>query len=159
MFLINIKGLGNGKHKIELDPQIIENDKFPEISNEIIISGSLYILDERIIFNGKVKTELNLVCDLSLENYTETVDFDFKINVIQNSNDSEIDDLNSIIMKDENSFNITDYIMEEIAIRIPMKKVSPKYKNKNINDIYPEINKDSALENNNWAKLKNLKLN
>lgn len=158
MFLINIKGLGNGKHKIELNPQRLENDKFPEISNDIIISGSLDILDERIIFNGKVKTELNLVCDLSLENYNETIDFDFKINVVQSSNESDINDLNSITMKDENSFDITDYILQEIAVRIPMKKVSPKHKNKNINDIYPELNKETT-PNNNWEKLKNLKLN
>ena len=42
---------------------------------------------------------------------------------------------------------------------LPMKRISPNYKDKNFEDLFPEFIKENIAENNPFAKLKDLKLN
>ena len=127
-----------------------------EVNTKVYYDGSKYKLS--FDFYG----ELESVCDISGEDFLEEVEGEyevyFKINStgIQfvNQEDENLFDL------DDNIIEIDDLIRQEIILAIPLKKVSPKYKDKEFSDLHPELTKsDTKAENPAFSKLKNLNFN
>ncbi len=181
MLKIRIHGVSDGKHKISLS-SYAENipDMFPEFFGEILVEGELTKSARRYKFSGTANCKANLICDISATDYTEeittkivlalvvdsTLYFEQKKNIIDY-------DLEIGLHEDDIFFDISEIVKDELAVSLPMRRISPKYKNRSFSDLYPEYtstattitNNNNHNHNNNksntderWNVLKNIKI-
>lgn len=162
MLLLNAQGLSNGKHFIEISGYADGDFKSDIIDSEVFVKGSLRVHNDRIILKGKAWTKAKLICDLSLEDYREDIEAEIEVNIIKGMKEefrSENDENTIYIGEEEKTANITEIIVQELLVKIPMKKVAPKYRGKDIEEIYPEIIEDKKEGLSPFDILKNLKNN
>jgi uncharacterized metal-binding protein YceD (DUF177 family) len=70
-----------------------------------------------------------------------------------------------IIREDDKYFDMTQEVCEQLAVRLPMKRIAPEFAEVEFEDLYPEYSikkekevfKDELDER--WAPLKKIKLN
>jgi uncharacterized metal-binding protein YceD (DUF177 family) len=72
------------------------------------------------------------------------------------------------IAEDEKFIDLTDDIREELIVHLPMKRVSPEFRDKSFEDVFPQYSgsdnkkskkkKDHEIDDR-WSALKNIKLN
>lgn len=138
---------------------------FSEFIGELHWQCKLHKVGDRCTMIGKVSCIANLLCDISLEEFEEEISSDFKLIALKNNkfaskNDSEEDII--LLKEDAIEINLGESLLEILAVAIPMKKVSPNYRNKELKEIYPEyvITEEPKIsESNVWGALKELKLN
>jgi len=152
MLFVDIVGLKNGRHHFEIKSEIDKKLKTKEIVNPIEVTGELIVHGDNIYIDGKASTDMRLKCDLSLEDYSEYIETDIKITLSkrQDSVDfasTESDEDNIIYISDEQKkVDISEIVVQELLVKIPMKKVAPQYRDKKIEDIHPSVNKDIDKE-------------
>ncbi|MFA7325364.1 MAG: YceD family protein [Candidatus Kapaibacterium sp.] len=162
MLLLNAQGLSNGKHYVEISGIADGDFKSEIIDSEVFIEGSLRVYNDRIILNGKAWTSAKLVCDLSLEEYRERIEAEVNINIIKGMKEeyrTEKDENIIYVGEEEKNANITEIVVQELLVKVPMKKVAPQYKDKDIEEIYPEIKEIKKEGLSPFDILKNLKHN
>ena len=162
MLLLNAQGLSNGKHFIEISGLADGELKSDIIDSEVFVEGSLRVHNDRIILKGKAWTSAKLICDLSLEEYREDIAAEIDISIIKGmkkENRSEKDENTIYIGEEEKIANITEIVVQELLVKVPMKKVAPKYRGKDIDEIYPEIKENKKEGLSPFDILKNLKNN
>jgi uncharacterized metal-binding protein YceD (DUF177 family) len=175
MISIFIQGIQNGLHKIDISaPVSEEHDLPPEFFGNISITGELRKLGNRFTLVAQLECSAKLICDRSLEEYVEVVSAEFKTAFIANGEDenridkdTDWDDEVNIGIE-EKKINISSLVREVLFLNLPMKRISPEYRDKEFEDLYPEYtarNTEDIEEEKNtdlderWAPLKNLKLN
>lgn len=166
MIKISIKGMEDGNKSIVLT---YPTDKLVELTeyffDDIRVTGKLVKLKDRINFDGNVECNGKFVCDRSLKEYEEIISNDLKWtclrdNVADEETESSEPGVLSIGM-DEMEIDITNEVVEQLLVAIPMKKIAPEFRDKEITDIYPDftVDEDERKVNSEWSKLKNLKFN
>jgi|GEM_PF-4718065 len=165
MLLIPIKNLQEGTTELKLS---FKSDAIysiiDEFSSPINLVCKLTRFGNQIDLKSKVSTKANLICDYSLENFEEDINLQlnliFKLNLSKSEKDLFKDEDNIIFYNNEdNDVDISQKLREELIMALPMKRISPKYKEKSFKDLYPELTKEIIAENNPFANLKNLNLN
>lgn len=162
MLLLNAQGLSNGKHYVDISGYAEGDYKSDIIDSEVFVEGSLRVYNDRIILKGKAKTDAKLVCDISLEVFRQTIEADIEINVIKGMKEeyrTEKDDNTIYIGEEQKTADITEIVVQELLVKIPMKKVAPQYKGKDLEEIYPEIKEIKKEGLSPFDILKNLKNN
>lgn len=162
MLLLNVLGLSNGKQNIEFSGLADGIFKSEFIDSEVFIEGTLRVHNDRIILKGKAWTSAIFTCDLSLEEYREEIEADIEINIIKGMKEeyrSEKDDNTIYISEEKKNADITEIVVQELLVKVPMKKVAPKYRDKDIEEIYPEIKETKKEGLSPFDILKNLKNN
>lgn len=165
MIKINIHGMKDGEYEINLNTDISKIDcHFDEFFGTINVKGIIKKIGNRYTIVAHSSAMANLVCDRSLENYTEQIISDINLSyiadtqaVLENSanrNDSEL-----FIREDAQFIDITNEVIELLALNLPMKRIAPKYRNKEITDIFPELSNSKNATDETWAKLKDFKIN
>jgi Large ribosomal RNA subunit accumulation protein YceD len=174
--LISIKGLADGKHPVELSVPVeqIENIS-PEFTGMLTVTGTVRRYGKRFLLELTAETHAELLCDVSGEEFEETVVAECSLEYISNtqlallkSDDADIEPP-FYIRDDETKIDITDEIRQELAVRMPLKRVSPKYRDKDFADIFPDYAENSGIEaatklgtaspsslDDRWAALKNI---
>lgn len=160
MFLIDLNGLANGNHQIELTGKF-KKDLSKEFNGEVKIIGNLKVLEDKYLFEGEAEAVADLVCDLSLDDFQEKITAPLKIKILKGAEDEEANDDNTIYLGiEEKKADVTEIILEELLVNLPMKKIAPKYRGKDLKDIYPDLESKKEQETDStWEKLKKLKLN
>ncbi len=147
MLFVDIVGLKNGRHHFEIESEIDKKLKTKEIVNPIEVSGELIVHSDNIYIDGKASTEMKLKCDLSLEEYFEYIETDIKITLSKRQENVEFDsaesDLDNIIYisDEQKKVDISEIVVQELLVKIPMKKIAPEHRDKKIEDIHPSVNK------------------
>lgn len=165
MIKINIHGMKDGEYEINLNTDISKIDcYFDEFFGSINVKGIIKKIGNRYTIVAKSSAMAHLVCDRSLENYTEQIISDINLSyiadtqaVLENSasrNDSEL-----LIREDAQFIDITNEVIELLALNLPMKRIAPEYRNKEITDIFPELSSSRNATDETWAKLKDFKIN
>jgi len=177
MIKVLVHGIKEGKNNIDITTAVdkIEN-LYSEFFGDVHIFGSLSYNADRFHFILNAKAKARLICDISLDEYEE----EFIANtsfILKDIGDRLID----IDNESEGNFRISNkeidiskYIAEALALEIPMKKIAPKYRGIDINQIYPEHTVIGSQDNQNekiidkksdkkdidprWSTLKDLKL-
>lgn len=174
MLQVRVHGIQDGKFNFELEEPA---QKLVDLSDEFIgniqLKGSLTKIGKRYSLICNVACVAQLTCDISLEEFEEEIKVEFELNVIANSElyylnaNSDIKENESgdiIIHEDDQYIDLSDFVRQELILGIPMKKVSPKYRGKDLEEIYPELSSknfnvtDNDEINEQWLTLKNLKL-
>ncbi len=167
MVLINIQGMPDGVSTIHIEKNVDDVEGiFPEFFGIVRLEGELRKFKNRFSFHGTVSSKAKLVCDRSLKEFTEEISSEIKIAFIKDTElyriakergDESRDE--NIIHEDEKHLNLTEEIAQQLAVMIPMKKIAPEFRKKELDDIYPEVNSKSNKIDDRWEGLKNLKLN
>ena len=168
---IRIHGIEDGKHQIELQEDVKNIPYFfPEFVGEVQVSGVLAKSKNRFSFVGTAKCNAKLICDISLEEFVEEISANININFTANTASFFIEKNSTakteevFIHEDDEYFDISNEVKDVLAISIPMKRISPKYKGKTFAEIYPQHSNKVESEANEiiderWQALKNINLN
>ena len=126
---VSFSGLKNGKHNFlfEIDKEFFQLfDTEQEFTNPKIVADIL--MDKHTTFLEffiKTTGEVELVCDITNQPFNHPIEneIDVLVKFGENYDDSDIDVI-QIPMQDH-AFNVAQLIYENLALSIPMKKVSP----------------------------------
>lgn len=162
MLLLDTQNLTNGKHFVEVIGKVDGLHKVVYFDDNIIVSGSLRVYNNRLILKGTAKSQAKLICDLSLEEFQEEIVADINITILKGIKEeqrTETDENTIYISEEEKKVDISEIVIQELLVKIPMKKVAPQYRGKEINEIYPQIKESKKEGQSPFDILKNLKNN
>ncbi|WP_312078016.1 DUF177 domain-containing protein [Chryseobacterium sp.] len=162
---VSFSGLKTGKHEFsfEIDKEFFQLfDTEQEFTNPKIISSVL--LDKHstfLEFEIKVDGTVELVCDITNENFDHPIEN--QINVLvkfgEEYDDSEEDVIT--IPTNDHAFNVAHLIYENVALSIPMKKISPNVSDEDLEILEKfspkEVEEEEHESDPRWDALKNLK--
>lgn len=169
MLTIGIKELRDGKNTIELQgtsEQLLES--FPEFFGELHLKGEIHKIDKRLKFEGEVCCEAKLLCDISGNEYTETIKAKISLMFIINNDlyfmqrdSGQIIDMDTEIAlhEDDKSYDIEPIIRDELSLALPLKRVSPQYRGKDFAECFPEYSVQNNMKDDRWEKLNEIKFN
>lgn len=166
MISIRVLGLDEGIHPVEIQVKV---EDIEGISEEFF--GNLDIEGEMKFFNGRHSLDINiacnarLICDRSAEEFIEDIDTDIKLLFDVGGDsvkflDDDTYDPESIVLSG-NSIDITKVVVDELSLALPMKRISPKYRDKDFEELYPDrVEKTESTNNDSpWNELNKLKFN
>lgn len=169
MLKVFIQGLKDGVYEVEVECPVEQiADMFPEFSGIVRAKGSMRILGKRHTINVVAECEAKLVCDISLEEYTENITATLDVAYIADEElftigaDSDIAAAEERIIHPDNKYiDITEEVREELCVNLPLKRIAPAYRDQDLAEIFPDLVQDntSAPIDDRWANLKNIKLN
>ncbi|SHL81532.1 Uncharacterized metal-binding protein YceD, DUF177 family [Chryseobacterium contaminans] len=133
---ISFSGLKNGKHefKFEIDKtffQLFDTEQEftnPRIEVNVLLDKHTTFLE----FEIKIKGLVELVCDITNEDFDYPIENEIKILV---NFGEEYDDSNEDVITiptGEHAFNVAHLIYENVMLSIPMKKISPNVSDEDI---------------------------
>lgn len=146
MFKIQIQGLKDGIYEIE---QSCTAEDIPYIAEEyfgnVSLKGNLKVLGKRFYFTGEAECKARLICDISLNEFVENIKVSLKIFFFSDSSlrkvqyyDPKQDLAEVIIGEDDKYIDLTNEIREQLVVNLPMKRISPEFAGKTLEEIYPE---------------------
>lgn len=162
MVKIRIIGIEEGQHRNSF---VIQADKLfgeqSEFIDEIEIETITKFMGGTIKVSIEYFAEAKLICDRSGEEFIEDIEgsyeliFEFHAGVpeavdVEDRERTEIEG---------NGLVIDELLRQELKLAIPLKKISPKFKDVDFDEIHPELSKEKDKENPTWNKLKNLNFN
>lgn len=161
---VSFSGLKTGKHefKFEIDKEFFQlfdtEQDFtnPKITVDVLLDKHTTFLE----FEIKVSGTVELVCDITNENFDHPIENQIKVLVKfgEEYDDSEEDVIT--IPTNDHAFNISQLIYENVALSIPMKKLSPNVTEKDLEILEKFSPKEIEEEHESdprWDALKNLK--
>lgn len=161
----------NGTHQIDISDEVKDlNWDSKEFVGEVKVVGKLSKVDNRMTLKAKAICNSLLICDWSLEEFEHLVETDFEMEIIEssvltNETETEIDENKTVIQKEEKEIDISQRVYEELALALPMKRVSPKFDGMKFEEVFATYSADANKEvkENNvdqvWSVLKNINLN
>lgn len=157
MITIPIQGLKDGSHTVEVRVQTSEVEGLiPEFSGEVILSGTLTKLGKRMNLVGKATASALLQCDYSLEDFTEEVVAEIEMSFVLDTElyiirrENPVDETYDVhvVREDEKTLDVTEEVAQELSVRLPLKRVAPQYRDKDIKDIIGNTYLDSGESTN-----------
>lgn len=177
MLKILISSLRDGSNDISLDCLVEEIDNiFGEFFGTVSFKGVVKKVRDKYAIKGTASCSAKVLCDLSNEEYIEFVETEMELSFIQNSlmaNEIELSGADTALGEhylhdDVMYLDLTSEVGEALSVALPLKRIAPKYKDKDIREIYPDLdlNKEETVDddsvdpaNSPWAVLKKLNLN
>jgi uncharacterized metal-binding protein YceD (DUF177 family) len=161
---VSFSGLKTGKHefRFEIDKEFFQlfdtEQEFtnPKISVDVLLDKHSTFLEFEIKVNGTVE----LVCDITTDNFDYPIENEIKVLVKfgEEYDDSEEDVIT--IPSNDHAFNVAQLIYENVALSIPMKKISPNVSDEDLailEKFSPKENEEEPESDPRWDALKNLK--
>lgn len=171
MLRFRIHGIKDGKHEIELQADVSKILEMPEEYFGIVkVKGIITKIGKRITYIGTVSCSAKLICDISTEEFIEEISSEFEFSFLANNdlyylNKSkgtfETESGEVIINEDEQEIDISEQIRQELMLNLPMKRISPEYRDKSIEDLFPEFmdtNPENKVIDERWKGLEGLSL-
>lgn len=172
MLLIYIHGINNGDHQIELSEKLdtVPDLRYKEFFGELKFIGIMKKSGKRFNVIGVAKASARLICDRTLKEYNEEIQIEVNLSYLADTRlylankGKVIEEEENYIHEDDKNLDITYEVLELLELHLPMKRISPEFRNKEIDEIFPE-HSARFMQNNKveiddrWSNLKNLKLN
>jgi uncharacterized metal-binding protein YceD (DUF177 family) len=162
MLLLDIQSLTSGKHPVKVEGKVDVSHGNDYFFDNVVVEGTLRVHGNSFILDGSASSQAKLVCDLSLEEYEELITADVSITIIKGVKEelrTDVDENTIYVNEEAKNADITDIVLQELLVKIPMKKVAPKYRGKEIDEIYPLIKEEKEDGRSPFDVLKNLKNN
>lgn len=179
MLRIFIQGMKDGRHEVSITSPVSDAESiYPEFTGEISVVGTLTKIGDRITVQATASAHAKLVCDYSLQEYIEAIEAPISTSYLLDSelysmrdNDNNDDAYEVHVMRsDEKNLDITEEVAQELSVRLPLKRIAPEFRNKEIGDIVHDehLLRDGKTEGSGdvgdstderWAALKNIKFN
>ena len=167
MILLQIQGMQDGRAPFDITVPASDIPDFPaEFASDVRVVGTVARNGRRFTVNCDVSTTARLTCDRSLEEYDEPMSVELSlIYVIDNEaairrEPDEVDDDGPIpLREDAKVIDISDEVRQELAVHLPMRRVAPQYRDKDITEIFGDLDKaeNHDVENDDtWAALRGI---
>jgi len=160
---IYIQGLKDGEYTIHETCNAEDvNEMPPEYKGTLNVNGKLRKHINRYLIDAEIDVTAYLQCDLSLEEYQENIRTSFHATYIIGVSSDNGDEHNNIFVIGDDTKEIAlDYVIrEELLLALPLKRISPQWRNKDWQQpIQEEIKENEPLPSDTWAVLKNLQSN
>ncbi len=166
MLKIRIHGIKDGESDFILEDKVSNLRDLPvEFFGNITVEGKLTKIGKRYTVVGVAKCKTNLICDISLEEYQDEInarfDYSFIVNnelyaILKEKGEFENENGEIIIHEDDQFLDLSEELRQELILNIPMKKVAPQFRGKDLNDIYPDLGIEEESDPR-WSELKKLK--
>lgn len=144
VLVIELQGLQAGKQSVSIEAPASEiPDMFPEFKGIVTVAGTVEKFENKYILSLQARCVAHLVCDRSSEEYEEEIVVPIAVTFIRNSElyaqqKLEADPEPPFYIHDDAKYlDITDYVRQELALHLPMKRVAPWYRDKELEDIFP----------------------
>ncbi len=171
MIKIDISGMAEGVYEFDIVAPLSQVDcSFEEFYGDILLNVLVRKLSTRYTFKVSAQTMAKMECDRSLKIFEEQIACKFEIVYradtklfLQSGKHSE-NDKEIIIREDYKYIDISEEVVEHLALELPMKRLAPEYRDKDLEEIFPDIsadritNSDETVDDR-WSKLKNIKFN
>lgn len=142
----------------------------PEFCSDVHVEGVLHKHGGRYTVSATAVSTVRLVCDRSLEEYDEPIeasfDLEFVVNtslaVEQRGRVADLDDEEVRGLRDDDkAIDITEDVRQVLTLAIPVRRVAPAYRDKNLDEIFPSIKGRDAEQtstdvDDRWEALKNI---
>lgn len=166
MLKIRVIGIEKGEYTNEFyfNGEEVFDQKEYQFEDEIEVNTHLVFNESQYRLKFEYYGELFLTCDRSAERYLEEIEGEHEVHFKITS-----EGINFIDKEDEGSFelegnsiDITELVKQEMILAVPLKRVSPKYRDKEFSELHPEFTEKSETdekENPAFSKLKKLNFN
>jgi uncharacterized metal-binding protein YceD (DUF177 family) len=171
MLRFRINGIKDGKHEIELQADVSKIPEMPEeYIGDIFVTGLLTKIGKRLTYVGTISCDAKMICDISLEEFLEKISCDFEFSFMSNNDlyylnkakgTMETDSGEVILHEDDQEIDISEQIRQELMLNLPMKRIAPEYRDKTIEELYPEFldsNQNNSQIDERWKGLEGLTL-
>lgn len=149
MIGVDISGMRDGQHVIETEHPVSSISGLGhEYTGTIYINGSVVRRGPSFTVIVTCEANAHLVCDRSLEEYDEPISIDLDLDFVTDSSlastqqqnpDALDEEVVRAIRDEDNNIDLTEDIRQELTIALPMRRVSPKYRDKALEEIFPTI--------------------
>lgn len=165
MLIISIKGLTDGMYPVEASAQCSDIEYiFEEFFGAITVLGTLRKHGKRYLLDLHAEAPAKLVCDVSGEEFEEIIDATFALEYIANTMLANLHADRSdaeppfYIREDDMTIDISGEVRQEMAVNLPLKRIAPKYRDKDFADIFPQYAETESQDiDPRWAALKAIK--
>ncbi len=162
---IRIQGLRDGHYDIVLSAPVESiADMAPEFFGEIFLVGTLEKVGRRYTFSGTARCQAHLICDRTLEHYTEWIEASIEVAYLADTDlyllrQGERRDRTyevQLIREDDTYIDLAEEVRQELAVHLPMKRVAPQYREIPFEQLYPQYAATPAGEDDRWRPLREL---
>lgn len=156
MLKLGIQGLEDGESPFELEmPACKIPDISPVFQGTVRVAGTVRKTGRRHVIEAVVTAEANLICDISLEEYAEQIEAPVRIIAVPESSGVKTENDSLILLREDATYiDLTEEVQQEIAVHIPMKKISPKYRETTFGELHPELTAgEQSPADERWAAL------
>ncbi len=162
---VRIQGLRDGHYDISLTAPVESiADMAAEFFGEITLVGVLEKIGRRYTFVGTARCQARLICDRTLEPYTEWIEAPIEVAYLADTDlyllrQGEQRDRTyelQIIREDDTHIDLAEEVRQELAVHLPMKRVAPQYREISFEQLYPQHAAPSHKEDERWAPLREL---
>ena len=117
-----------------------------------------------ITMNFRINTSINLTCDRSLDDFDYEISSEEQVMFKYGDEEADLSDEVKVITQSTQSINIAHYLFEMITVKVPMKKLHPRFESSG-DELEDEMIYTSGGEEESpteeeidprWAALKNL---
>ncbi|MCS6966353.1 MAG: DUF177 domain-containing protein [Candidatus Kapabacteria bacterium] len=162
---IRIQGLRDGQYDVFLTaPAESVANMASEFFGEITLVGTLEKLGRRYTFVGVARCQARLVCDRTLEEYTEWIETPIEVAYLA---DTELYLLRQgeqrdrtyelqVIRDDDTHIDFSEEIRQELTVHLPMKRIAPQYREIPFEQLYPQYAAAPESKDERWAPLRRL---
>ena len=173
MIQIMILGLQEGVYPFSVtsSSQSIEGI-LPEFIGDTQIIGTIKRQGKRILISAEAVCKALLLCDISGEEFTDIVKAQIILHYVIDTQlfylqpKTENDDEGEILIREEDTYiDISDEVRQQLALNLPMKRISPLHSQTSFEDLYPERSTEKQKtepnlpdETSPWAALKDIKI-
>jgi uncharacterized metal-binding protein YceD (DUF177 family) len=163
--VVSLVGLASERRGFDVVVPAIEFPGLvPEYRRDVRVSGTVAKSGRKLHLQYTINTVADLVCDRSLEEYEEPISvvaaldyaLDGELFARQQGTEVEPDEIRGL-REDAQEIDLTDDVRQDLAIALPMKRVAPAYRDKEISELIPPGVSPSAEPDERWAALRNLK--
>jgi len=133
----------------------------------VTVVGTVEKFENKYILALEARCVARLICDRSSEEYEEEIVVPIAVTFIKNSELYAQQKLEAdpeppfYIHEDAKYLDITDYVRQELALHLPMKRVAPWYRDKELEDIFPFLQRREQEQqqhiDDRWSALQNLR--
>jgi uncharacterized metal-binding protein YceD (DUF177 family) len=144
---VRLHGLVDGTHHVKLTAQPSD---IPHLSTEFCSPITVGVVvrknGKRVLIEIEATTDATLECDRSLESFLEPITVTFTLNVtidsviasMQRASTEGSTEREVVAIGEEvKEIDIADDVRQELVVALPMRRVSPKYRNGEIEDVFP----------------------
>lgn len=171
MMIVSIKGLADGKYPIEATEESSAMEYIaPEFFGTVSVTGTLRKHGKRYLMEITAQAPAKFLCDISGEEYEETIQAHFPLEYIANTMLANLNadktDLEPpfYIREDDTKIDITDEVRQELSISLPMRRIAPQYRDKDFEQVFPQFGENATKTDSNgepeidprWAALKSI---
>ena len=168
-YKVNIIGLSQKTHQFDFE---LGDGFFEKYGKALLESGHFdakVTLDKReTLIEGHfhIEGKAHLICDRSLEPFDYPLNIDQLIVFKYGEEEKELSDDIVLITRDQSSLDVGQYFYELIGVKLPMKRLHPKFEKDNLEESEIQLVYSTPIDENKneedaidprWEKLKKLK--